>query len=181
MLVSNLAFISDPIEIPAWDYIVSEMTEVFRLTEAETQKLYNSTVAKLVAAIPFEAHCINPERTAIAHLGIYMMEIKGFQKYCAHVPSDDQDIFERLERISHFQGGDKAVIEHGMALLAVIMLEGYKKSKVLDLQNNIYNPLNSHEWNYSLIKSRLRRMISKTSNQVLDALFYVTPGIADWW
>ena len=54
--------------------------------------------------------------------------MQGFQKYCAHNVSDDDDIFNRLAFISTFEGGNKEIIHHGMNILALIMLEGYKKS-----------------------------------------------------
>ena len=61
-----------------------------------------------------------------------MNEIKGFQKYYACNPLDDIDLFERLEPISHFRGGDKKIIECGMNTLAYIMIEGYHKSEKFD-------------------------------------------------
>lgn len=181
MLNSNLAYQFSEYEIPEWNYMISELSKVFKLSESEKTKLYDNPTAKIIAAIPFVAKCINPERIAISHLGIFLMEINGFQKYCAHLPTDDYDIFVRLERISHFQGGDKKIIDHGIALLAYIMLEGYKKSKVYDYKNNIYNPLNSYKWNYSLIKNKLIKKLSLNPCPALDSLFYTGPAAPSWW
>lgn len=164
----------DTFAVPEWDYIITELSNVFRLTKEETERLYSSNTAKLIAAIPFVAECKEPERTAIAHLCIYEAEILGFQKYCAHLPSDDSDIFNRLRCISYFDGGNKKVIDHGMALLALIMLEGYNKSKTEDKKNNTYNPLVSGEWDYISSKQLLLSKISEIDCTELDTLFIPT-------
>lgn len=181
MFNSNLAYAEKCIEVPCWDYIIPEVSKVFRLNDSERQFLENSSIAKIIVTIPFEANCVNPERIAISHLGIFLMEIKGFQTYCAHLPSDDYDIFSRLERISHYQGGDSSVIEHGMALLALSMLEGYKNSRRNDISNNTYNPLNSHEWNYNLVKKHICKILRKQSCPIIDGLFYSEPVTPAWW
>ena len=77
-----------------------------------------------------------------------MAEIRGFQKYYAHLPSDDINLFKRLGFISTFEGGDKDIIEYGMNLLALIMIEGYHKSENEDRKNGVYNPFVAGVWNY---------------------------------
>lgn len=141
--------------------------------------LKTSPVAKIIATIPFEAKCIEPERTAIAHLCLYTAEKKGFQKYCSHQRTDDSNIYKRLDFISTFEGGNKEIINHGMNLLALIMLEGYRKSKQKDKKSNTYNPLNSGAWNYQLIKNKLLWEINKISIPNLDWIFTFTP--LDTW
>lgn len=131
-----------------WNYFVKEMKKVFRFTHKETKWFKNCKTAKLIATIPFAAGCDEHGRTAIAHLCIYMAEIRGFQKYYAHLPSDDINLFKRLGFISTFEGGDKDIIEYGMNLLALIMIEGYHKSENEDRKNGVYNPFVSGVWNY---------------------------------
>ncbi|MCF0125497.1 MAG: hypothetical protein HUJ68_07055, partial [Clostridia bacterium] len=141
--------------LPQWSYLFHEVSKIFKLNSKEKEKLSNSTTAKIIATIPFEAKCKEPERTAIAHLCLYMAELKGFQKYCAHTKDDDSNIYNRLAFISTFEGGEAQIIEHGMAMLALIMIEGYKKSKQKDVKAEIYNPLVSGAWNYQVIKNSL--------------------------
>lgn len=154
---TNLAFIEENKinSVPDWNYYVSEISSVFRFTEEETEWFMNCKTAQLIATIPFAAECIEPERTAIAHLCIYVAEIKGFQKYYAHQPSDDFDIYNRLAFISTFEGGDRIIIEEGMNLLALIMIEGYYKSIEYDKLNNIYNPIAAAKWDYQRLKKEL--------------------------
>ncbi|MBR4791233.1 MAG: hypothetical protein IK024_10115 [Treponema sp.] len=144
-----------------WIYLVEEMKKVYRFTRKETKWFRNCQTAKLIATIPFAAGCDEPERTAIAHLCIYLAEIRGFQRYYAHLPSDDCDLFKRLGFISTFEGGKQDIIEYGMSLLALTMIEGYHKSAQEDKSKGIYNPFISEKWNYKEIKLSL---ISKIDN-----------------
>lgn len=162
-----------------WSYLVNEVSKTFRLTIEERKILENSPVAKIIATIPFEAKCIEPERTAIAHLCLYTAEKKGFQKYCSHQKTDDSNIYKRLNFISTFEGGNKIIINHGMNILALIMLEGYRKSKQKDKKSNTYNPLNSGAWNYQSIKNKLLWEINKIKNPNLDWIFTSSP--LDTW
>lgn len=170
---------SNRLEIPEWNYLVEETKSVFKLTESETERLYQSKTARIIAAIPFAAGCEEAERTAILHLCAYMAEIRGFQKFCSHLKSDDESLYKRLEMISHFNGGDKKVIEHGMDMLAFIMLKGYKASKEADAANGIYNPLNSGAWDYDAAEKLLEAKIKNYHNAMLDGIFY-GPGDQRW-
>lgn len=164
-------------EIPdvTWEYFVQEMKNVFRFTRKETKWFRNCKTAKLIATIPFAAKCDEPERTAIAHLCIYLAEIRGFQKYYAHLPSDDCDLFKRLGFISTFEGGNREIIEYGMNLLALIMIEGYHRSEEKDKQNGTYNPFVSGTWNYQIIKQRIIQSIKQDVHSEFQSL-----NIRDW-
>ena len=157
--MTSLAIKEEEFIIPEWAYFVSEIQKIYRLTDEETEKLSNSSTARIIAAIPFVAGCYRPEVTAIAHLSLYMNEIKGFQKYCACSMLDDNDIYERLEPISHFRGGDKKIIKCGMDTLAYIMVEGYHKSAKADAENGNYNPFNTGNWNYKILKKMLTKAV----------------------
>jgi len=156
------------LEVPNWDYLINEIQSVFKLNEFERKRLETSMTAKLIAFLPYASGAKDADRTAIAHLCIYIAEKKGFQRFCAHVPSDDDSPFTRLEQLSNFNGGDKNVIDHGMTILACIMLEGYRASQKIDLQNGVYNPLNSGVWDYEKIKHSLEYRLASTKCSLLD-------------
>ncbi len=176
MIQTNLAFKDEEkFELgPEWNYFVSEISKVFRFTEEETNWLTNCKTAKLIATIPFAAKCIEPERTAIAHLCIYIAEIKGFQKYFAHQPSDDFDIYNRLAFISTFEGGNKRIIEEGMNILALIMIEGYHQSEKIDSQNNVYNPFVSKTWNYEQVSEQIKIKLKTLNTGIFESFLYGT-------
>lgn len=174
---SNLAkALQEEWHLPQWSYLLTEISKVFSLNSKEIEILSNSTTAKIIATIPFESNCKEPERTAIAHLCLYIAELKGFQKYCSHNKEDDADIYNRLAFISTFEGGNYQIIEHGMAILALIMIEGYKKSKQKDEKAGVYNPLVSGTWNYQSIKNSLLWKINKISVPNLDILLNADVG-----
>lgn len=173
-MMTNLAYqMSETIKktIP-WNYLVNEISKVFKLSHKEKKDFESSSTAKLIATIPFEAGCYEPERTAIAHLGLYVMEKRGFQKYCAHTPIDDVNILHRLDFISTFEGGDTDIIEHGMYLLALIMLEGYNRSANKDLKKGIYNPIACGRWNYGEKKKEIEEKLKKIKCPVLDSILF---------
>lgn len=174
---TNLAYSyqSNSWNLPEWDYLVDEISKVYNFTQKEKKRFENSYTAKIIATIPFESKCREPERTAIAHLCLYVAEKKGFQRYCSHLPSDDSDILNRLAFISTFDGGNKDIINHGMNVLALIMLEGYKISIETDKNNNIYNPILSGSWNYQSIKNKLLWEINKMEVPNIDWIFRYIP------
>ena len=104
-----------------------------------------------------------------------MAELKGFQKYCSHQPSDDSNLFNRLAFISTFEGGNQEIINHGMNILALIMLEGYKKSEKIDSENGTYNPLVSKAWDYQTEKNKLIWEINKIEVPNIDWVFKYIP------
>lgn len=172
MYNTNVAFAyqEESWTLPEWNYLVSEISKVFRFTKEEEIQFLNSRTAKIIATIPFEAKCLNPERTAIAHLCLYVAEIQGFQKYCSHLASDDKDVFDRLAFISTFEGGNKDVINHCMNVLALIMIEGYQRTKLIDKKNGIYNPFVSGKWDYQTLKNKLLWEIQKIEVPNVDCL-----------
>ena len=169
---TNLAYRPEKTNKPIipWDYLTKEISKTFRFTNKENQEFTNSITAKLIAAIPFVADCYEPEKTAIAHLGLYVMEKRGFQKFCAHLPTDDIYILHRLDFISTFSGGNTKIIEHGMYLLALIMLEGYNTSVKQDTIKNIYNPIANGRWNYKQKKENILKILQKYKCPELDSL-----------
>ncbi len=158
---------------------MEEAKSVFNLSDSDTDRLYGNKTARIIASIPFAAGCKDAERTAILHLCAYIAEIRGFQKFCAHLPSDDKSLYERLNMISHFKDGDREVIEHGMDMLALIMLRGYRASQKFDVENGIYNPLNVGAWDYDAAEKMLECRIKNFHNNILDGIFY-GPGGLGW-
>lgn len=166
----NYAFQIEELNVPEWDYFVSEIKTIYRLTDEEAENFAESSTAKIIAAIPFVAGCYRPEVTALAHLLLYMNEKKGVQKYYACNPLDDIDLFECLEPISHFRGGDEKIIECGMNTLAYIMVEGYHRSEKFDAENGNYNPFVSGNWNYKTLKNKLVKKVFVVFNPFIIIL-----------
>ncbi len=151
-----------------WNELCDCMAETFRFTEQERKLFAEDAVAQLIAALPFEAGCDEPERTALAHLAIYMTELRGGRKIGDHTPADNEGPMVRLRLLSSFKGGKREVIEHGMYLLALVMLTGYIRSKESDKQNNIYNPLNDGSWDAGKLQGEFLEKIRANPSETLD-------------
>ena len=138
-----------------WESMSIKLTEIFRLTDSESENLKNSKTAQLIAAIPFAAGCKQPERSAFGNLCLYLAEKQSITGPGDHCPEDDVSIYERLRPLMNLEDGNFAVITHGMQLLALVMINGYKHSKENDIENGIYNPLNAGIWNFEQLKEHL--------------------------
>jgi len=102
-----------------------------------------------VAAIPFLAGCDHPERTALEHLSTFVLSsTESCRRIFDHDESDNVSPAARLAPIADFQGGDRAVIEEGMARLAMIMANGYQKDLEKDKASGEYNPILDGKWDY---------------------------------
>ncbi len=148
--------------------VFEAIVQTFRFTEDEKADFLGNQVAQLVAAIPFVAECEDAKRTALAHLAIYFTELRGGSVIGAHSKSDNFTIYERLRLLSSFKGGNQKVIHHGMTILSLIMLEGYKKSSKQDADNSEYNPLNDGSWDYVALKTSLKNDITQNPCKDLD-------------
>lgn len=154
-----------------WDILSNCLIETFRLTDEESVDLRKNKTAQLIAAIPFAAGCEEPLRTALAHLSIYMTELRGGGEIGGHNQNDNENLYARLRLLSSFKGGDRDIISHGLDMLAFIMVQGYFYSKKSDEVFNIYNPLNNDAWDYESITKTLLEKIHSRKCEVLDALF----------
>ena len=73
--------------------------------------------------------------------------------------ADDGDPLIRLERISHFIGGNRSVLDEGMARLGLAMPGGYQRDQGKDTASGEYNPLNAGIWDYDTIEAMLKSRI----------------------
>jgi hypothetical protein len=152
------------------------MAETFRFTESEHAAFACNSTARLIAALPFAAGCDEPERTALAHLAVYLTEIRGGSRIGAHTQADNANPLTRLRLIASFKGGDQRVIQHGMYQLALIMLHGYERSKAADARHQVYNPLNDGSWDAHTMNHWLIKTIHTFPGDLLDQLVPDTGG-----
>ncbi len=163
-----------------WDVLCNCIVRTFRLTNTEADELKKNKVAQIIAAIPFAAQCEEPDRTALAHLSIYMTELKGGSKIGGHNKNDNENLYTRLRLLSSFKGGEQDIISHGLDILAYIMVQGYFHSKESDKILNIYNPLNDNSWDYESISQELLDKIHSQKCEILDELFMPPEPFITW-
>ncbi len=68
-----------------------------------------------------------------------------------------------------------------MALLALGMLGSYERSKESDLEQCIYNPLNSGAWNYDEKKHALEKIIQSNYEQNVADILSVEMSLNSPW
>jgi hypothetical protein len=163
-----------------WDNISTSVAQAFRFTDDETKKFKEKPLAQLIAAIPFLAGCEDPERTAICHLGTYILSVQiKIPANCK--PTDDAYIMKRLELVNNFIGGDPEIIEKGMSLIALNMLSDYKRDIHEDILLSKHNPLVSGSWDFEKSEDRLLQTIRRIDCPVMDEIFDEGVGTRDYW
>jgi hypothetical protein len=165
----------------SWNTLCDCVAETFRFTEQEKKAFRQNRTARLIGAIPFAAGCEEPARTALAHLSVYMIEIRGGRIIGGHTPEDNASPLARLRLISSFKGGDRDIIDHGMYKLALIMLRGYEQSKDDDAWRYIYNPLNDGSWDAEAMKAELTRAHNAHPCEALDVILPDAYGVVILW
>jgi hypothetical protein len=151
------------------------------MSEEETQKLKEKNVAKLIAALPFLAECEDAERTAVSHLGTYILSLRETKHYFNATSGDNDSVFKRLRLISNFKGGKKEIIARGMSILALNMVDDYKRDVTLDEIIGKYNPVGDRAWDYEKTREKLIKTIEAIDCPEMDTIYSEGPGTMDWW
>jgi len=165
-----------------WDELSGKTAKAFRMLPWTAAKLKNNRTARLIAALPFIAGCEHPERTALAHLATFVLaSSESCKRVFDHDESDNVTPTARLAPIADFQGGDKAVIEEGMARLAMIMANGYKKDLEKDKKNGEYNPILAGAWKHEELASKFKAAQKSTSTRALDSEISADDALLNFW
>ncbi len=164
------------------EYFISEVftvaIEAFQLNEKEYEKLLTNEVARFIVALPFVAGCENAQEKALAHLKIYATGVK-----CDTYPiesctsCDTSTVYEDLGMLSSFEGGNEKIVQHGMTILSLVMLEAYKDRTFSDIEKGTYNPLNDGTWDYYALKASLLEEIKESPYPKLDDLILTKTGL----
>jgi len=169
--------------LATWMELTTAIAAAFRMTDAEAKRLSGSTTARIIGAIPFIAGCVDPERTALAHLATYVMASKdGFARFqFDHKAADDLDVYARLRSIAGFEGGDEGVIAHGMALLALNMVQGYRTDIEKDRASGEYNALVSGAWDFEATRASLMDTLADNPAPELAELAGDLEALSFWF
>ncbi len=149
----------------------------FHLSSNEISDLEHNDVARFITALPFVAGCEDARSKALMHLSIYLTEVRENGTLSDESKSAVSTVYEDLGIFSSFDGGDDDVVQHGMAIMALIMLEGYKDRSFTDMEQGIYNPLNDESWDYYTLKASLLNDIKERSYPALDSIVLQKTGL----
>ena len=165
----------------AWNVISGDLAAAFRMSDEEAVRFKNKDVARLICAIPLLAGCENPERTAVAHLGTYILSVRETKYWFNPSVSDNDSIFGRLALIGDFKGGDAAIIKRGMSHLALSMLDDYQRDGEIDGAIGKYNPVHKGAFDYGKARAELTANISGTDCPAMDAIAMIGVSPLGWW
>src|SRR5208337_3670463 len=163
-----------------WADISGRVAEAFRMTTEEKERFAGGRIAKLIAAIPFLARCEDAERTAVAHLGTYLLSTRETKRYFDTRPEDAVSVLERLRLGSGFIGGDKGIIEKGLCLLALNMVSDYKRDVEEDARLGKYNPISAGAWDFESTVEALEYKIVSVSCEEMDDIAPIVEIPLDW-
>ena len=65
-------------------------------------------------------------------------------------------------------------------MLALIMINGYKRSAHKDIKYAVYNPIANGKWNYAKTKKEILAVLGKNPNKALDSLLAANELIPGW-
>lgn len=165
-----------------WSNLTGRAGAVLNFGIEEKEWLKHCKVARLITETPFLAGCEKAEETAFSHLMIYLIAShESGKNIFFHKAADDGDIHTRLFPIGNFLGGDAAIIQCSMDLLALTMLAGYKKDAEDDGNRGKYNPLNAGKWNYELEAEKLKARIMETGTPELEELYTTEDALRGYW
>jgi hypothetical protein len=164
-----------------WEEISSIVASAFAMDSDRSKKLRSNTTAKLIASIPYLAGCRECERTAVAHLATYVVAgHAAAENVFDHNAGDNYDVLARLATIGSFEGGDPAIINRGMKMLARIMIKGYSRDVGEDMVEGKYNPVADGKWNADEKLASLSSSIAAAPDPEMDAI--AVEGLAQgWW
>lgn len=163
------------------DLIMEDVATSFRMDLEEKKRFMEKNIARLIAAIPFLADCNDAARTAVSHLGIYVLSCRETKYHYNAVQDDNESIFERLRLINNFKGGDTKIIEKGMNLLTLIMLTDYKQDIELDAAIQKYNPLSDGSFDYDNLRNELIQKINEVDCPQMDEIYNQEVGTRAFW
>lgn len=158
-----------------------EISAAFNMSTEESERFVNGRIARLIAVLPFAARAARPERTAVTHLGTYVLSVRSTRHVFFATEDDDHDVFARLEPISHFEGGDSEVIQKGLAYLARTMIIDYLRDAELDSAIGKHNPVATGAWNTERIMDQLSRIIKTVDAPLLDEVMDDESGVQSFW
>jgi hypothetical protein len=152
-----------------WARIFPLFAENFRLTDEEKERFSRNSVLQLIGYTPWLAGCADRERTALTNMAVFMISSFGESRFVFdHTPADDLSPVARLAPLMNFRGGDRAIINRAMNMLALIIVNGYNRDRDKDADMGGYNPLNSGAWDYEAVTAKLNEEIYRVSCPEMD-------------
>lgn len=164
-----------------WFDLTDKLAKVFSLDRPALADIRSNAVLKLVGALPYLADCDEPERTALAHMSIFVLAGHPATKpVFSHNFKDSASLEKRLEPVSHFSSGNPEVIDWGMKLLMIAMIQDHLHDAEEDLEAGKMNPINAGHWDGKELIEQIRcDMPQLTDSKFVNLMTDVE--LQTWW
>jgi len=154
-----------------WNDLCSRLFEALPSYGEFEDRVRKNTVARLVGLLPFIGRTERPYRDALTNMSIFMISSYGPGKdIYTHIPADDADVLSRLTPIMNFTGGRKKILDRGMNLIAMVLVNDYRKDQEEDRRTGHYNPLNAGVWDYVSIMEELKEKVNAVPCRKMDEI-----------
>lgn len=166
-----------------WKRLAATIASGFAMDKERATAFEANVTAKLIGALPYLALCREPERYALAHLSAFVIGgAKGpARELFDHKESDNYDALARLSVLGSFEGGDPAIINRGMKLLAIVMIAGYKKDVAADKAAGRYNPVAAGVWKADALIATLKAEVELSPNAEMDSILDAKTALKTFW
>jgi hypothetical protein len=154
-----------------WNMISEDVANSFRMDDEEKKRFKEKRIAKLIGSIPFLAGCKDAERTAVTHLGTYVLSCRETKHYYNANELDNETVFERLRLISTFKGGNQRIIDKGMSLIALIMISDYRRDIGIDDAIGKYNPVGDGAFDFNMLQLELLEKVNSVECVQMDEIY----------
>ncbi|MFW5688750.1 MAG: hypothetical protein ACOC1U_04180 [Spirochaetota bacterium] len=163
------------------DAALAQVADSFGMSRDERGRFETKPVARLIASLPFLAGCARAERTSVEHLGIYVLSVKSTRSVFFATEADDIDVFERLGPIMRFSGGDRRIIDRGMALIALMMVKDYVRDQHVDAILGKHNPVSTGAWDADAMIAELTSRVRDVSCPEMEEIMALGEDVDGWW
>ena len=152
-----------------WESLVDEVLMGMPQFKDKKQIIQDHRLCRLIGMLPFLASTDNPFRDGFTNLSLFLLSKDSpFGNVYNDQPNEHMDIMRPLIPFCHFSGGDERLLSRGMHLVAMVLLNEYKRNMDRDLDENRYNPLNSGQWNYQAVMETLSLCVDEVPCPLMD-------------
>jgi hypothetical protein len=164
-----------------WETLADKVCTTFSFTDEESRSFLNNKVAELIGCLPKIAGTQTPERDGCSNLAVYIMSIRETRQFYNHQKCDDTDVFARLQNIMNFNGGDLNLLQKGMALLALMMVNDYKRDEEDDREVRKYNPITAGTWIFNELRYQILKDYEKIESDKIDSILTLSECATLLW
>ena len=162
---------TDKEEDQLWKDLCDRFFEALPSLSLYEESIRYNTIARLVGMLPFLAKTECPQRDSFSNLSLFIFTSFSESRDLFKLnPLDDEDILSRFQGIMCFTGGNSAIIDRGLSLIALSVLYTYKNKYGDDVTGDYYKILSEDCCNHSCIIEELTLRVEQIPCRKMDKI-----------